>query len=143
VAEAHVNLRALLLLVNPAFPSLPLLGLIGVLGLVLGGQAARWLPRSSEGLPLERAAWAWLAVAALTNVLAPYNHITGLVILLPPALLLLARGEPTRERSLLALLLAAPSVGIILAVFNTWLYVGTAWLTALGCLALGLKRARG
>jgi hypothetical protein len=89
-------------------------------------------------------AWEVLALAAATNLTAPHNHTTGLVLLLPPAVAILVEELQVQEpRSLvlaptLAALLALPSVAILLVGVNIWVYVAAAWAVALGALALGL-----
>lgn len=169
--QAQVSLRAALLI---ALPEVPAVARTAVLALVTGAAFVvllRSLGRTWPSAP-RHLAWEMLAVAAATGVTAVHNHVTGLVLLLPPAVALLAAGATPprvaeaggrpavrggkpfapgvtphrvavrRPLAILALLLALPSVGILLAGVSIWLYVVAAWITTLGALGLALSVLR-
>ena len=83
-----------------------------------------------------------LAVGAATCLVAPYNQVTGLVVLLPGLALLLAAPACCMDRRymVLAALLALPSVGFLLTPLSDWWYIAAAWGTVLGALVLAFRR---
>lgn len=145
--QAQVSLRAALLNTLPAVPAIARAALLALLTGAVWAVLLRRLGRSWPDAP-RRLGWEMLAVAAAAAVTAIHNHVTGLVLLLPPAVALLVPAGPTpraavqRPLALLALLLALPSVGLLLAGISAWLYVLAGWITTLGLLGLALHVLR-
>jgi hypothetical protein len=141
--EVQVNLRAALWSLLPATDSRLLLALL--VGVSLAATAAalvrvgrRWEPQAPSY------AWEVLVVAAMTNLTAIQNHVSGLVFLLPPSVALLVPHlprlhHPNWRMPALAGLLALPSLGVFFVGVNFSVYIASAWVLVLGALALGWR----
>ncbi|MBI2755691.1 MAG: DUF2029 domain-containing protein [Chloroflexi bacterium] len=168
MVETHVNLRALIARFGTDLSGWGPYVLLGIGTLASLAVLLVLLPRN-----LLANDWSVLAVAAGTNLLAPYNQVTGLTLLLVPAIgLLLTRSTAkpvgmdsarfrgaggrrtpfhTMKRDVLstdprvaalAVALALPSLGILLApLAESWYLVG-AWASVVTALVLGLAGSR-
>lgn len=141
--QEHITLRAAVLLLLPRLPQLEQFALLAFLtlvvtALVLEVLGSRWQTRG-PGF-----AWEVLAVGAATGLTAYHSHMSGLVLLLVPAVDLLAATSDragARARAALPVLLALPSASLLLVGGSFWPYVLAGWAVALGSLVLGLAGA--
>jgi hypothetical protein len=85
----------------------------------------------------------------MTNLTALHNNLFGLVMLVVPAAMLLparpappSSPAPARAYAAVALLLAAPSIGIMLVAADPFFYVASGWICVVGCLVVGVAVAR-
>lgn len=144
--QGQLNVRgALWHLIPGASPIVAGLALVlvtlAISAFVLWALGRRWQPRSPAF------GWEMLAVAVMANLTAPHNQLSGLNLLVPAAVLLLAVPAETlpfreRLRGLLACSLALPSVAILLASLSPWLYLYAGWCTLLASLGLALVATR-
>lgn len=145
----HISLRARL---RDALPGLPPTVELALLAAATAVFSAGVLWRVGRKWRADQHDFWWeaLAVASATGLTAFHNHVSGLVFLLPPAAALLAPWhrageEPSsrRARSILAVLLAVPTLGILAVAAWFPLYIASAWMLAVGSLVLGLRELHG